>query len=802
MSFELHEYQKKCLEDLRHFFDRTAEIGARKAFFEITDHDHGKYRPPPKMLESTPYVCIRVPTGGGKTLMAAHAVGIAAKRYSETELPVCLWLAPSGAIVSQTLNSLQNREHPCRIALADAFHGRNINCISIKQALRISRADLESGATIIVATIQSLRQEKTEGLKIYEDNGNLMEHFDSISTDLHDELRRDEDGAIHQSLDNALQLRRPIIISDEAHNSGTDLSYESLARFNPSCIVEFTATPQTTNEPKKGKQASNVLTQSSAFQLKGANMIKFPLHLEVMSSAGEALRAAISKRDELEKSAKKAEEYIRPIVLYQAEDKDGKTTVEVIEESLQKVFAIPKEQIAVQTGTRKELQNLDLLSSDCPVRHIITVRALAEGWDCPFAYVLCSMANFESPRPVEQVLGRILRLPYASPKKEKALNECYAYVAKGNFYTVAHSLKDALVNKSGFQRIVAEDFISSKYPVGSLFRSSSELAAKEDMVRRFEVPLLAVNEKGKQQPLEFEHFLNSKWSIAKEKPQVSDFNFPVTAHGAGVLDVDKKGEITVQPKEVSEVRGRSMLLDVDKKWTEESLVAWLDEEIKHLDIPQMQSVPYIYGTVKELCKKHKLIKLARYRFDVRNHLEEKIKNLRNKKRSEGYQQMLKNMKTDTGKLQVSAKHVLTLERRKYEPHWECENAPFEKHLHLGVVGELKNEGEEWECANYLNQLSEVEVWVRNLDKRNHSFWLQTSTDKFYPDFVCLLNDKRILVVEYKGEDRWSNDDSKEKRAIGKIWAELSGGKCLFIMPKGKDLRAIKKLLEDNPKKKK
>lgn len=99
----------------------------------------------------------------------------------------------------------------------------------------------------------------------------------------------------------------------------------------------------------------------------------------------------------------------------------------------------------------------------------------------------------------------------------------------------------------------------------------------------------------------------------------------------------------------------------------------------------------------------------------------------------------------------------------------------------------------------IDQMDEVEVWVRNLDRRpESSFWLQTATDRFYPDFVALLKDGRVLVVEYKGEDRWSNDDSKEKRAVGELWADRSGGRCLFVMPKGKDWKAIEAVLASKP----
>jgi len=121
---------------------------------------------------------------------------------------------------------------------------------------------------------------------------------------------------------------------------------------------------------------------------------------------------------------------------------------------------------------------------------------------------------------------------------------------------------------------------------------------------------------------------------------------------------------------------------------------------------------------------------------------------------------------------------------------------FPRHYY-SKVGDLEDKGEEFLCAQYIDRMDEVDFWVRNLDRQpTFSFWLQTSTDKFYPDFVCKLKDGRYLVVEYKGADRWSNDDSKEKRRLGELWALKSGGKCLFVMPKGKDWGAIKAVVSD------
>ena len=109
---------------------------------------------------------------------------------------------------------------------------------------------------------------------------------------------------------------------------------------------------------------------------------------------------------------------------------------------------------------------------------------------------------------------------------------------------------------------------------------------------------------------------------------------------------------------------------------------------------------------------------------------------------------------------------------------------FRKHYYK-EVGNLKDNGEEYDCAVFLDTLPEVKYWVRNIERRErHSFWLQTTTDKFYPDFVCLLNDGRYLVVEYKGEDLWTNDDSREKRDLGRALGKAQQRKLSFCHAQG------------------
>ena len=794
---ELHTYQKNCLKELSAFFAAVAERGRspQQAFAAMRNRP---YFPPPFLPESMPYVCIRIPTGGGKTLLAAHAAGRTARKYLNTKTPTILWLAPTGTIVSQTLKLLKDERHPCHLALVKYFGG--VNCISVADALRVNKHDMDEAATVIVATVQSLRRSETAKLKIYDDNGALMPHFDSLPDELRDKLVQ-EDGKFF-SLANVIRLRRPIVVSDEAHNSGTSLSFKSLERFAPSCILEFTATPQTKNQPAKKKYASNVLSQASARELQNANMIKFPLNFEVHSDWRENIRAAVAKRDKLERAAKKEGNHIRPIVLYQAENADETATAEVVKQALLD-FKVSAEEIAVHTGTTRELQkqaNTDLFSRQCPIRHIITVRALAEGWDCSFAYVLCTMANLQSPKAVEQILGRILRLPGARRQSQKSLNECYAFASKGNVAEVAKNLKDTLVKKSGFQIMEAADFINLPDDCPLLPGFGRPTPAPTQRGMSIVVPLLAVRESGVLDLLERAHFLGTKWSIAKAKPDMSDFSPPTIAVDRGVIFVREDGKVQVKPggegnspDSADAIHGQLMLLEADKKWTVATLAAELDADIDHPDIPQTESAPFILAAVNQLAKKHTIPQLARWLPYIKKRLESDIDKLRREQIEKGWQQMLLTKTVEGGRLEVSAEHAVSFERRRYAPHWLCPDADMlNKHLFPGEVGELKGGGEEWNCACFLNSMPEVKVWVRNLEKRDNSFWLQTSSDKFYPDFVCRLTDGRIMAVEYKGSDRWGNPDSTEKRNLGEMWAQLGGDKCLFVMPKGQKWSEIEK----------
>ena len=264
-------------------------------------------------------------------------------------------------------------------------------------------ADLSADTVVIVSTIQAPRVGDREGRKVYaDDNGYLMDHFENLKPGQLEILDKLETGKPARSLANVFKLHRPVVIVDEAHNARTDLSFETLARFNPSCIIEFTATPAAD---------SNVLTWVSASELKADHMIKLPIRLHTRPQWKEAIQEAQAMQAKLEKLAAEEEkatgEYIRPIVLLQAQRKgDGNITWDLLRQSLLDDFGVPEKQIAVATGGTNELEDLPVLDRNCEVRFIITVDKLREGWDCPFAYVLCSVSNLHSATAVEQIMGR------------------------------------------------------------------------------------------------------------------------------------------------------------------------------------------------------------------------------------------------------------------------------------------------------------------------------------------------------------------------------------------------------------
>ena len=274
----------------------------------------------------------------------------------------------------------------------------------------------------------------------------------------------------------------------------------------------------------------------------------------------------------------------------------------------------------------------------------------------------------------------------------------------------------------------------------------------------------------------------------------------VTRNQSGFRGLGEGGgeAVRVELRFVNQLHEQLALLTFEAGWTVASLANWVDRQIPHIEIVQSQSALFIHKALSYLIESRGLTveHLARQKFRLRTALEKRIDEHRQLQAKKAYNALL--FGAGTGKIEVSRHLYFTFEENRYSPNTLCEAAyKFNKH-YFPSVGDLPAEGEEFECAVFLDTHPRVWYWVRNLPRSDYSFWLQTSTDRFYPDFVALLNDGRILVVELKGGHLWGSPDSEEKRKLSELWAERSGGSCLFIMPKGKDWSAIEALLQTPP----
>jgi len=427
---ELKKYQQKTIDLTKSYLKEIKFFGdAKHAFISITNNPYKD-----EFFDKVPFICIKIPTGGGKTLVGCHSVAEIMDSLLKNKLGrgIVMWFVPSEAIKSQTLRKFKDRKDIHRKILDDCFDN-NVKIFSNEEALKIRKEDIESNLCIIISSLDAFRKEKTlqSKYKVYQENGALINHFENIDNE--DGLEKDDSGII-TSLANVIRLSNPLIVIDEGHKSKTELSITFLKELNPSFVIEYTATP---------RLESNVLVDIHSSELKSEDMVKLPLVLESHTQWQTAILQGVLRREELEKIAKKTKESIRPIALLQAEQEkeaDNKITIGKIKDFLMKDRKIHEDEIAVKTSKTNDLEGVDLFAKSCKIRYIITVNALAEGWDCSNAYLLISVANIGSKIAVEQIIGRIMRMPNAKRKEVEDLNRSYIFASARNFNEVASQI--------------------------------------------------------------------------------------------------------------------------------------------------------------------------------------------------------------------------------------------------------------------------------------------------------------------------------------------------------------------------
>lgn len=815
------------------------------------------YRPFTAQAPEVPVACIRIPTGGGKTLMAAHAIDIAARDYVGSRAPIALWLVPTNTIRTQTLEALKTPGHPYRQALLEHWPEDRLTVLDIADCRQLRAHDIGNRAIVVVGTVQTLRVENTAAREVYAYHEDFASHFAAAPDAPYFERVSERDleaqpylstgdlGRIKASFANLLAWHRPVVIMDEAHNAQSSLSLTLLERIRPACVVEWTATPL----PEQ-----NVLYHVSAQELKAADMIKLPIVLAPHPNWREAVRDAVLTREALAAEAGSERDYVRPLVLFQAEPKGGEATVEALKAHLVEQLHIDERRIAVATGSQRGLDGVDLFRRDCVIEFVITVEALKEGWDCSFAYVFCTTQNIRSAKDMEQLLGRVLRMPYAQRRASDKLNRAYAHVCGARTAQVANQLADRLISM-GFERMAA---VQGVQPAGddmfgpppappaeveSEFEATAASAqalaaalpgqvrteagddgatrvtvtgrvdaaavdaavaalprrdrdAMKEQLERHEARVLAAaapSERGVAFALVPQLVLPVQGGLRLFEPELLEEFADYTLAG---LDAGLPGFVREEarnPYLIDVERGRvdvrqdpaqyGLSLDGPSEAVRrEDVIRALDRKLRNEAILQPDMIAWLGRVLDGLERAgFEPAYLARHLNALGDAVAARLRSLLAQQRDITYRQTLL---PGARAARLDDVTGFRFDPHRYPAHWLFDGRyTFTRHFYP-KPGELKPEleAEETACAIELDSLSQVRHWVRNLERQpDCAFWLPTSTDRFYPDFVAELTDGRLFVVEYKGGDRYSNDDSREKRTIGEVWAAASGGKCVFLM---------------------
>ena len=855
---ELKNYQKVVMRDLSTYIsilnDDNDLNKAWRHYWREKDIAVGLGGVPAyqNTIAGVPHVCMKVPTGGGKTFMACSAVKRIFDELPQGKPKVVVWLVPSDPILVQTTKNLMNIDHPYRQRLNADFAGR-VGVYTKEMLLtgqNFSPDTVREQLTVCILSYDSLRidSKKKDVRKVYQENGNLLrfaEYFKDDSAMLADT----PDTALIQ----VLRHLQPVVIVDESHNAGSDLSVEMLNNLNPSFVLDLTATP---------RKNSNIISYVNARELKKENMVKLPVIVYNRTSRKSVIMDAIQLRKTLEQQAVAEEQaggrYIRPIVLFQAQPNtsNDSETFEKVKQMLME-YDIPEEQIAIKTSKVDDLGKYDLMSRDCPIRYIITVNALKEGWDCPFAYILASLANKTSKVDVEQILGRILRQPYARKHQSKLLNMSFVLTSSNDFRDTLNNIVKGL-NSAGFS--------SKDYRIGEEELPAAD--ATEDIPA--EQPTIPLTSPAMEEPTQSD--IDDFSDIAPTDTDKQSLTFtPTTATSTPpeiadmISHAEKQSEEYEEEAEHSESSGfiGGELGNMMKQYRIQPQFA---EQIKNLRIPQffIQSAQCVFFGDTVLLEKDALLEgftlseqnaqvnftlsaEEMYEFDVAEqgeavpkykrasqhqseYLREMLARMAPKEKREScvrnichiinknnafaasdieayVNRVVENMTED--ELSVIETSFQTYAMRIKDKIEKLQDAyrenVFYKWLDSGkiccqeeyVFPDIITPSDatsaiplslyEAECDDlnpYEAELRDVfastesvEWWHRVIGKKGFRI---NAYINHYPDFIVKMKSGRILVVEYKGDDR-DNSNSISKLKLGRKWAAEAGKQYRYFM---------------------
>jgi type III restriction enzyme len=803
---ELKEFQIKALDEVKDYLialseykvkeDKLKEVDpehkgdfCKRAWEKIKGEEATYHSKTNGLKECLPDFYIKIPTGGGKTFLACHIIDYINRIYLKKQTGIVLWIVPTTAIYDQTLKALRSRDHPYRQALDVSSGGRTV----IKEKTeRFTKSEVDENLVVLLLMLPSANRQNKETLKLFQDSGGFTEFFPEEDNRIkHGELLKafpnidcfGEEGGFFgrvakTSLGNTLRILKPVVVIDEGHKAYSETARGTIRGFNPSFVFELSATPPV---------ESNVLVNISGRALHREQMIKLDLHIVNKATLEwhDVMLCAYEKRKYLAKKAIEYEsesgEYISPICLIQVErtGKEQRGTKyihsEDVKEYLIEKCGIPAEEIAIKSSEKDDIEGIDLLSKGSSIRYIITKQALQEGWDCPFAYILVVLSNLGSKVAITQLVGRILRQPYAIKTGVTDLDESYVF----SFRTKTSDILEEV--KSGFDREGLRDlieYVSVDSGVGGTVEDQQKTAVGyREKFKKFEgkiyLPKFVVNEGDRWTDVSYERHILSRidWgkvsleplkrlSLSRITPQEDEI---VLGYGeeSDIGDIKEKKVISKKGGlEINEVFMTRQIADiVPNPWTAYNL---------GLEALRLVLLGHDEKTVKDNLV-FIIEELRRQLLNEKDRLAEQI-----------FREAIKNktmhfflLSTKKGGYTLPSNIIISgnstrLARGAHEIQRSL--AEFETEEHFN--------SEERSIALYLDEQEKLLWWYRNIVSRNTYFVQGWKKSRIYPDFIFTEADNKkkedytkVFVVESKGV-HLKNDDTNYKKDIFKLCNEM------------------------------
>jgi type III restriction enzyme len=797
---QLKQYQERVLREVKHFLEllaaeqcrgnRHATLDAWRDAKKALAGRVGKYQERENGLgKDLPTFYVKVPTGGGKTLLATQILGLIHETIvkGRNGAGLVLWVVPSDQIYKDTLKALRDRRHFYRESLEHAL-SRRLEIWEKQDIARLTPAQLQNNLNILLLKLPSTNRQDRESLKFFRDSGgNIVLHFPpEDEPDKHRELKQrvtnldmleDDEGRgshlVATSLANLVRLCEPAVILDEGHKATSTLARSTIEGFNPSIVIELSATPPS---------GANVLVRVSGKELLAEQMIKLPVN--VANSNQTAWKDVLTQaRDKRKQLADLAEQHyratarrIRPIVLVQVErtGRDQRETgyihSEDVRQHLIERLSVPNEAIAVKSSEKDDIEGIDLLDENCAVEWIITKSALQEGWDCPFAYVLVSLNNTASQQSMTQLVGRVLRQPDVARTAFDELNESYVYCLRKKAGDILKEVKKAL-EKEGYEGDAASVVDRSGEPGGGPAKRETKI--KQEYLQHYRAPFegkiylprfCVKNGRKTPEPLDYYRHLVSQVDGTEFNYAGVDWNLSAELRDAR----DQFYRIGLEQEDVGRV-SESAAVSLE---TDDQVRAWLVANLPfdHFSHKQLRTV--VQRVTERLCEVNPDLpgKLALVKFVVRE-------------KTAGF------IERETDRLTESIFKDL-FETKKLTFYLECIECRFEIPPSVEVRttrqlahanGDLTQKSlfdytpddlNEYEksVALFLDKHPQVLWWYRNLVGRDNFSIQGYRRDPIYPDFVLQEGKEQIpiplvCVLESKGKHLKGNMDTNYKRAV-------------------------------------